>query len=110
MRKRGGLVTALEFGLTNTVGVHVRTRRAKAPQPGARTQVHLPDTGGAGDFTTETALVTYSSGLELRWLNWCGEDRSPVTVVIKTAWNELRTTVERPPCIDPRHPSFFQSR
>jgi hypothetical protein len=79
--------------------VHIRFRRATLPVDGAR-QVHLPGTGGSGDYSTETTYISYSEGGTWVWANWCGEDRSPATVEVTSAAGRVTAQVERPACLD----------
>ncbi len=82
----------------------VRFRRATLA-PGndgqSRAQlIHVPDSGGRGDHSTETSMVTFAQGTHFLWRNWCGEDRSPVAVEVVTAAGRASATIERPPCVD----------
>ena len=79
--------------------VHRRFRRATLPVDGTR-MVHVPGTGGGGDYSTETTSISYSEGSTWVWANWCGEDRSPATVEVTSAAGRVTAQVERPPCLD----------
>jgi hypothetical protein len=69
------------------------------------TGVHVPGTGGTGSSSTEKTILSSSNGTLWMWENWCGADRSPVTVTITTAAGRVSGTIERPPCTDPSRPS-----
>ncbi len=86
-----------------------RFRRVKLPLVAASNglEVHLPRTGGNGDYATETSLVSSTEGTRFFWRNWCGEDRSPVTVEVTSAVDRLTTVIEPPPCADPAGRTSF---
>ncbi|MGE0601124.1 MAG: hypothetical protein AB7J35_15590 [Dehalococcoidia bacterium] len=97
------------YDFTEGRSIVVRFRRAKLPanNSGAVTQVHLPRSGGKGDYATETSLVSSAQGATYLWRNWCGEDRSPVTVEVTSAVARMTTVMERPSCVDPQAHTIF---
>ena len=104
IRDAAGEVLDIESNDENH-GFLVRFRRATLPADvdgqSREQSIHIPNTGGRGDHSTETTIVTYSEGARFMWRNWCGEDRSPVTLEVVSATGRLTTTLERPSCIDP---------
>lgn len=90
-------------------GFLVRFRRTTLPigSDGKRQprNIHVPGTGGTGSASTEATILSSSEGSLWMWENWCGADRSPVTVTFTTAAGRVSGMIERPPCADPSLPS-----